>query len=135
MKISRLFAFTLTALLAFFWAVHADTPDKKVPIYFFWGQGCGYCETAKPFLRDLSQRYPTVELKMYEVWNNAENRKLLKSMASVYGDDPKSVPVTFVGKQYFVGFNEKVAKQIEMTVKECLKGNCSDKNSSIIPME
>lgn len=35
-------------------------------VYFFWGEGCPYCEVQKKFLEELKQKYPRLEVKAYE---------------------------------------------------------------------
>ena len=47
----------------------------KVVIYLFWGDGCPHCAVAKPFLNELTQRYPKIELRAYEVWYVPENQE------------------------------------------------------------
>ncbi|NMC34069.1 MAG: thioredoxin family protein, partial [Veillonellaceae bacterium] len=70
--------------------VRAQTPvpAKPVCIYLFWGDGCPHCAAAKPFLKGLSEQYPNVELRSYEVWNVPENQELFKKMAAAYGFEP-----------------------------------------------
>lgn len=142
MKSSGLFLFTFAALLGlcmFFVSIDAKAPTSlnatKVTVYFFWGEGCSHCAKAKPFLHELSQRYPQIEIKMFEVWHNPENLRLMKAMGNDYGFDPKAVPVTFIGKQYFEGFNDVFANKIETAIKEQLKNNDSNNVLDVVPKE
>ncbi|MCB9117692.1 MAG: thioredoxin family protein, partial [Caldilineaceae bacterium] len=58
--------FVLSAWLFFAVQAQAAPPAQQasqpVTIYFFWGDGCPHCAAAKPFLAELSQRYPSVTI-------------------------------------------------------------------------
>lgn len=100
--------------------VRAQESDPQVTIHFFWGNTCPHCAKAKPFLEDLVKRYPQVELKSYEVYDNQANRVLFNQMAADYGVEVTGVPAFFIGDQYLVGFNEERQQQIEEIVKSQL---------------
>ncbi|HPO57893.1 MAG TPA: glutaredoxin domain-containing protein [Anaerolineaceae bacterium] len=103
-------------------------PANPVYIYFFWGEGCPHCAAAKPFLEDLAERYPGVEIKAYEVFNNLENRKLWDKMGAAYGFEPSGVPTIFIGDQYWVGYgdNTPTPAGIEQAVAYCVENGCPD---------
>jgi thiol-disulfide isomerase/thioredoxin len=96
-------------------AATAQTSDKVV-IHFFWGDGCAHCAKAKPFLEDLKQRNPQVELRSYEVWNVPENYELFKKMAEAQGFEPRGVPTVIVGQRHWIGFNDQIGQEIEAQV-------------------
>ncbi|MDI1471258.1 MAG: hypothetical protein QMD43_06910 [Thermodesulfovibrio sp.] len=126
-KLSR-FTLFMTALLifAFLSTNFAFAENKSIILYFFWGEGCPHCEKEKEFLNSLKKKYPKLQIKDYEVWHNQAPRQLLFTMSQSYGISPSGVPVTFIGDKAFVGFNEEIAKQIEQTLKYCLKKICED---------
>ena len=96
-------------------------------LYFFWGEGCPHCAAAKPFLAELQRKYPEVIISAYEVYNNQKNLDYLRDMAKLHGVEPKGVPIFFFGKKIFEGFNENIAKEIEVVVSaEMKKGNKKD---------
>ncbi len=89
-------------------------------IYFFWGDGCPHCATAKPFLAQLKQKYPGVQIRDFEVWNNAANRDPFIKMATKFGFEPSGVPTIFIGERYWVGFSENpLGREIEAYVAAC----------------
>ncbi len=106
---------------------------NPVVIYFFWGDGCPHCAEAEPFLAKLADRYPEVEIRDYEVWNNEENRDLMFAMADAYGFEAQYVPTIFIGGQHWVGYSEEIAKQIESAVKTCRVDGCRDAGAGIVP--
>jgi thiol-disulfide isomerase/thioredoxin len=107
-------------------------PSSKVVIYLFWGDGCPHCASEKPFLQELAQRSPGVEVREYEVWYNEGNRALLAKMGEAYGFDPNGVPVTFVGDQHWVGYADSIGQEIEKAVTACLANSCRDAGAGII---
>ncbi|MBZ1345317.1 MAG: hypothetical protein KY055_01585 [Candidatus Nealsonbacteria bacterium] len=71
----------------------------------------------------MPETYPTVEIKEYEVLYQPENQKILSDFYQKY-QVPKGeqgiVPIIFLEENYFLGFNELIAKEIEDRLKECL---------------
>ncbi|MBI2626602.1 MAG: hypothetical protein HYW69_03355 [Candidatus Nealsonbacteria bacterium] len=109
-----------------------------VEVNFFYSPTCPHCAKEKAFLGDLGEKYPEVEINQYDVINSRENQELLKSFYEKY-DVPKSlqglVPATFTPTKYFIGFDNKIAKDIEGCLKECLAAGSEEfslANTSII---
>ncbi len=100
--------------------------QEKLEIYFFWGQGCPHCAQEKPFLEKLKQKYPQLVVKDFEVYYNKENQELFQKIAKAYNTSALGVPMTFIGKEFVVGFGtaETTGKQIEELIQKCLKENC-----------
>lgn len=107
--------------------------DQKVVIYLFWGDGCPHCAAAKPFLQGLSERYPTVEIRAYEVWYVPENQDLFKQMTAANGFEPHGVPTIFIGERYWEGYSDQISLEIENAVKTCSMNGCKDAGVGIIP--
>ncbi|HCE17065.1 MAG TPA: hypothetical protein DEQ80_04320 [Anaerolinea thermolimosa] len=111
----------------------APQPSDKVPIYFFWGDGCPHCARAKPFLADLTQRIPQAEVRAFEIWNSEENLALFKKMAEAHGFEARFVPTFFIGDQYFEGFSDQTQGKVEAAVQACLGKVCPDPGAGIVP--
>jgi glutaredoxin len=106
---------------------------EPVTIYFFWGDGCPHCASAKPFLAGLTQKYPRVELRDYEVWNHPENQEPLIKMAAKFGFEPTAVPTIFIGTRYWVGYAEDpFAREIETYVASCALSGCPDAGAGVL---
>jgi len=99
---------------------------QKVELWLFWGQGCPHCAAEKPFLEELAKKYPQLEIKEFEVYYNKENQQLFEKVAKAYNTSAGGVPMTFVGKDFVLGFGTKetTGKQIEDLVKNCLSSAC-----------
>jgi glutaredoxin len=130
-----LLAIFLLSLANWTTPVRAQTPvpAKPVYIYLFWGDGCPHCAAAKPFLKGLTEHYPNVELRSYEVWTVPENQELFKKMTAAYGFEPHGVPTIFIGGQYWEGYSDQIGQEIESAVKACIATGCKDSGVGIIP--
>lgn len=111
----------------------APQDGQPVAIYFFWGDGCPHCAKAKPFLAELAQQYPQVEVRAYEVWYDEQNQRLFSQMAAAAGFEPSAVPTIFIGDRYWVGYAEQVAGEIADAVATCAATGCRDAGLGIIP--
>lgn len=98
----------------FSWA----SDEAEVSLYYFWGTGCPACEEAKPFLRELAQRYPELEIRSYDVMASRENLERWIAMAESAGGRPAGVPSFYIDGQAFSGFSQDTARRIEAAVGE-----------------
>jgi glutaredoxin len=92
-----------------------------------------HCAAAKPVLAELTRKYPSAQVRAYEVWYVEENQTLFKQMAAAYGFEPSAVPTIFIGDRHWVGYAEQVAPEIESAVAECAATGCRDAGMGIIP--
>jgi glutaredoxin len=88
----------------------------EVRLLFFWGDGCPHCADQKVFLQDLQRRYALLEVESYEIWYNPANRERLESLAEEMGFQLRGVPITVIGDQYWIGYSEIIAEEIEQAV-------------------
>jgi hypothetical protein len=97
--------------------VRAEAEEPEIIIYFFWGEGCPFCENEKLFYEyDLLPRYDNVTVIDFEIYNSRENTNLFLQLAETYGFTPQGVPAAFVGDQYFIGFSQEIGLQIENAI-------------------
>ena len=143
LKSHTLIAFYLSAILLISGCTLAGNnpggPDNSAPdggnsagsgravVYFFWGDGCPHCTTQKAFLDEMKNKYPDLELKSYETWNDRENADLLQRLARAYGAEVQGVPTTFIGDhEPLVGFAEFMKADLENKIKVCVEQGCTD---------
>lgn len=131
-KLTLLLTLLILGLAA--WPVHAlgAAQETEPVIYFFWGDGCPHCATAKPALRGLAERL-NVELREYEVWYSPENQKLFFDMAAVLGFQPRAVPTIIIGERYWEGYAKSIESQIEAVIADCRQNGCPDPGAGLIP--
>ena len=107
--------------------------DHSVYLYFFWGDGCPHCAHQKPFLEELAERYPNLEVLAFEIYNVEANRAVFMNMASAMGFEARGVPTTIIGERYWVGFSDVTAQEIEAQVMACSLSGCPDAGVGVIP--
>ncbi|MFW5884991.1 MAG: hypothetical protein ACOCUF_02070 [Patescibacteria group bacterium] len=101
--------------------------SSKTTVYFFWGEGCPHCAEEKPFLEEMEEKYPELEVKMLETYKDKENSELFQEMAAAYGTQARGVPVTFIGDhEPIIGFSGSMEPEIESKIKTCLEEGCVD---------
>ncbi len=100
--------------------------DKKVAVYFFWGSGCPHCSAQREAMSAWVTKYPDIDIKTYETWNNTDNATILENMAKAYGTTVQGVPMTFIGDKYWVGYADSMESEMTNKIDECLKGDCEN---------
>ena len=106
--------------------------DPGATLYFFWGDGCPHCAREEVFLQEMKEKYPSLEIKMYETWNNRNNARALQEMAKAYQTQAKGVPMTFLGDfAPWVGFSTGIESNIETKIQYCLENECIDPISNL----
>lgn len=92
---------------------------EKINIYLFWGDGCPHCEELMAFLDSLNDEYKSLyTLHTYEVWKNAENKKLMNAFSSAVNQNITGVPFLIIGSEVFVGYTTAKDESIKKAIKE-----------------
>lgn len=129
-KISKIL---LTLVIIFFVVKPALAQERRVNVYFFWGDGCPHCAAEKPFLDSLERKYPTIKIYSYEIWNNSKNNRYLIEVGKKLNTNVSGVPFTVVGNKAFIGFSETITPdQIESRVEFCLSNSCPDLVAEVV---
>lgn len=103
-----------------------STMTGRATVHVFSGKGCPHCAEEMDFLKTLKQKYPTLAVKEYEVWNDKGNAALFARVIKAGRAQSAGVPGTVIGNKLFIGFNDQTAKGIEAAVVVCLKQGCAD---------
>jgi len=114
---------------------------QPIQIDFFYSATCPHCAKAKEFLKDLNNDYPQITLNQYEVSKNNNRLIAFYEKYKVSEHSQGLVPVLFIDKQYFVGFNDEIANQIINCIINTLpetdpssQKNCSTDEKLTIPI-
>ena len=102
--------------------------EKKINVYFFWGDGCPHCEEEYEFWDSIIDDYKDKINHIYglEVWNNKKNANNMKEFAKYKGDEIKGVPYTIIGEKSFIGFDKSKKKIIKKAIDEAYNNNSYD---------
>jgi len=95
--------------------------QEKIELHFFYGQGCPHCGAAEPFLDELEQKYPELEVYRYEVYFNDTNRELFNQLAGACGSEARSVPTFFIDDEMIIGYSKEIGQQIENEIQKCIE--------------
>ncbi|MFH1591574.1 MAG: thioredoxin family protein [archaeon] len=116
----------LAVMVLLFPAVQAQPHD--VTLYLFWGDGCPHCAAEKVFLNEISEKYPTLTIKDYELYHNESNREFLQELSEAFGHTPQGIPVTFIDSTVIEGFDsaDRLGKAIEERIANCVEDGCPD---------
>lgn len=104
-------------------SVRAEAAEP-VAVHLFWGDGCPHCEDAKDFLGEVAERHPGWELRDYEIWHDETNAALFAEMAAAHGFQPVGIPTVVIGDRHWIGFNDRIAIEIEAALEDCLETGC-----------
>lgn len=127
-KVKFLFVMLIGILLIPYTVLAADdtssdtSSSEKVNVYFFYGNGCGYCANAEAFFDDLKEDYgDQFNLVMYETWYDTDNADLMQKVADVRKEEASGVPYIIIGNQSWNGYDssydEEIISKIEAEYK------------------
>ena len=107
--------------------------DNKVNLYLFHGQECPHCEEEREWLKEIEKKYQEqLNIYYFEVWHNDKNVKIMEDVSKELSIDKKGVPLTIVGKEYYVGYSKAIGSRIESKIKEYVE--IDDDNQITIPI-
>lgn len=111
--------FLISLLIGLLFCPFFVLADKLPAVYLYYGEGCSHCEAERVFLRELKQKMPDLEIIEYEVWRSEENQKLFLETTQKFNIKTLAVPLTIVGGQYLVGFDnpENYGEKIKQMIK------------------
>ena len=73
-------------------------------VYYFYGQGCPHCAKIEPFMENITEKYPDVDIRKLEVWYNQTNQQVYAQVNAQAGiSTPPGVPEIVIGKTVLVG--------------------------------
>ena len=110
--------------------VSGSQAEYQVELLYFWGIGCPFCERLKPQLEQLAADHPQVQLRDYEVYNSRANQQRFLDTTSRYGIDANSVPLTFVGERYWIGYREHFPDEMRAEIESLLGLRDADMTTS-----
>jgi len=95
-------------------------PAPAVQAYYFYGDGCVHCANVKPYLVELSNKYPNLDLIQLEVYHNATNQNLFSRFQQMYGINSSGVPTLVIGNRVLVG-ETRIRDNAELIILQLLQ--------------
>jgi len=90
-------------------------------IYYFYGEECPHCHNIKPFMDNITQKYPEAHIQVLEVWHNQTNQNIYTQANAAAGlSTPPGVPEIVLGKTVLVG-EKDIPDKLEALVQDYLK--------------
>lgn len=112
------------------------TAMEPVRVYFFWSEGCQYCDQQKEFLAELTERYgELVQVLDWEVVRNPQNHQLFRDVAQAHDTRASTIPSTFIGGSIWLGFQPRMEGEMEGRIVHCLSFGCPDPGALVVPRE
>jgi len=125
--------FILMILSFFSFSEISFARENEVKAYLFYGDGCPHCAKEEAFLDSIKDKYPTLEVKTFEIYYNRSNIALMKEVSNKLNANASGVPFLIIGEKYFVGYAEGVTSvEIEEEIKNALSNTVPDIVGDII---
>lgn len=127
MKNIKKFISNLLFIFILLFSFNLKVDAKEVNVYIFYGQTCPHCEAALEYLNSIKDKYE-LNIYKYEVWNNQENKNLMKEISSFLDFNVRGVPFTIINNTPISGYSKKVTDETyRYNIKQASKDNFVDK--------
>lgn len=97
--------------------------EGMVDVYYFYSLGCPYCANQAVWLDEMEARRENLHIVRLDISKHA---RLFNKFLELY-DVPIArrggVPATFIGEEYFPGFNSEAGDKMEEKIIQCLETN------------
>ncbi len=108
-------------------------PAMEPVLTVFHSPTCPHCRKEMAFLDRMQVKYPDLEIRRY-IADDSKNHALMRELAVKYGAEKSLglVPLTFVGGQYFSGFqdDETSGATIETAIRTALGSDSGAQGNS-----
>lgn len=94
-----------------------------IEIHLFYSKTCPHCKAEKEYLETLQKDKDNINVNLYEITENKDNRALLKEVQDIIEAPSNYVPYTVIGNKHFQGFSNDTKLKIENTIKAYEQGN------------
>ncbi len=104
------------SLVIYLMAIVGVNAEEKVTLYLFHNYDCPHCAEEKVYLKELAEQYDNLDIVMYEVKKDEDNRQLLTDFLTTTDWDVRGVPLTVIGSTYFNGYNDDIGTKIRCAI-------------------
>lgn len=97
-----------------FWYGVASDGAPTVRLYYFYSPTCPHCQAAKPFLDELADSKPWLEINRYPVKDNRDNARFYLETAESLGVEALSVPGFVFCRTVTIGYESAATTGAEL---------------------
>ena len=90
MKLIKKIIFCILLSVLAFLTFNMNASAKSVNVYMFYGKTCPHCKEAFKYLNNIKDKYD-LKIYKYEVWENEENKALMKEVATLLDIDNTAI--------------------------------------------
>jgi thiol-disulfide isomerase/thioredoxin len=104
-----------------FWYGESADGGPQVRLHYFYSPTCPHCQAAAPFLEELRQRLPWLEVNRYSVRDDRDNARFYFDTAQSLGVEALSVPGFIFCREVRIGFDTAATTgaQLEQALTAC----------------
>lgn len=130
--IKKIFPFFIALIVFFgiFLSIANSSAQTEKPIFMtlFFGETCPHCAKEEVFLKKLQEKYPSIQIRYLEIYNNPDNAALLKETAQELNVTVPGVPFLVIGDEAIVGYlnDETTGEKIKGVVEQHRFAGCRD---------
>jgi len=86
-------------------------------VYFFYSLECQHCRNVEPFIENISEKYPGVDIRRLEISGNATNRQIYTQVNAAAGiSSPQGIPEIVIGNVTLIG-DKEIPEKLEAYVR------------------
>ncbi len=90
---------------------------ETVDIHLFYSDTCKFCKNEITFLNKIEDKNSNVVVHKYEVSSNLKDAALYEKVRAAFEITKTNIPLTVIGNNYYIGFNDNIGMKIEHTIK------------------
>jgi hypothetical protein len=104
-----------------YWYSTNAAGEPVIRLYYFYSPTCPHCQAAKPWLDELPQRMPWLEIQRLTIKDNRKNARQYYETARSLGVEALSTPGFIFCRQVRIGFDtpETTGSDLEQEIEEC----------------
>ena len=108
--------------------INSQSSQENITPIFFYGSGCPHCANAAKYLDTLESTNEFIETQRLEINQNTELILELYDIYNVPQNERGSVPILFVGNNYYLG-DTPIVNNLENAITNCKETGCKIKEA------
>jgi glutaredoxin len=110
----------MKTLVAFILLLITSLSFATTELHLYWVSTCPHCHEQIKDVNRLQALYPELKVSTFQLDDNKKNLEQLLNLSKVYQFQFGPVPVSIVGTQAWVGFDQLTSLEVENKLNDCL---------------